>query len=109
MSFNETQFCRVNVNMKTITIAFCLLVPALVFSAETAEKEYHSLDEMLTAVKLEKIQVETMVDTMVKSGRISNDEGERARRAIASVQEEDLDQIKNEAIVHIKARDLANK
>ena len=78
-------------------------------TTEESVKQYHSLDQMLVEVKLEKMQVEAMVETMVKSGRLSDDEGIKARRAIASVQKDDIENIKEQAIVHYRKHDLANK
>lgn len=97
--------------MKTLSTAFMFLTltvsPLVHLNAQ--ETEYHNLEQMLGAIKLEKIQVETMVDTMQSSGRISAEEAERAKREIASVKEEDIEEIKNQALKHIRAKSLANK
>ncbi len=104
--------------MANFTFLFSLMI-LVAFSATESnaadatsadiDKEYHSLDQMLSEVRLEKMQVEAMVETMVKSGRLSADEGDKARREIASVKEDDIEEIKSQAIVHIKKNDLANK
>jgi len=92
-------------------IAFLTLTLGLlsqsVFAIETNEPR--SIESLLNEAKLEKLQAETMVETMVKSGRFSNEQGERTRRSIASVHEEDLAAIKEEALANIKAPNLANK
>lgn len=70
------------------------LIPHLVCATEESEstlQETHSQEQLLSEAKLEKIQAETMAETLIQSGRFSKDEGERAFRSIASVHEEDLD------------------
>ncbi len=46
------------------------------------------------ALRLEQKQVESMVETMEKSGRITAAEASRAKREIASIQEEDIEIVK---------------
>lgn len=78
-------------------------------NVSSESNEPRSIESLLNEAKLEKLQAETMVEIMVKSGRFSNEQGERTRRSIASVHEEDLEAIKEEALANIKAPNLANK
>lgn len=75
----------------------------LTFSAASFADE-----EAFGSLNLEKKQVETMVDTMVKSGRFSADEGRRAKREIASVQEEDIEGMQAENVARLNSVNYAN-
>ena len=83
-----------------MVISKFLFIPILItyaFSAHGEEATFHNPEEMIQALKLEKKQVETMVDKLVKSGRMSPEDGDKVRREIASVKESDIEQIKNES------------
>ena len=92
--------------LKNIMLIFVFSFSSTLF-AEEENKEYHTLDQMVGAINLEKKQVENMVDTMVKSGRISADEGSRAKREIASVKDEDVETFKLEAVKKLKQNNYA--
>lgn len=70
------------------------------------EAEYKNMEQMMGAIKLEKKQVENMLEKMVNSGRITPEEGQRAKRALASLKEDDLDNLKNKAIAEVKNKKL---
>lgn len=96
--------------MKSILLTLTFFVyPAVINASETENTEVKDVEYFIHASRLEKIQADAMVETMVKSGRITKDHGDRAKREIASIHEENLEELKKEAIVHIKSRDLANK
>lgn len=69
---------------------------------EAKADEYKTMEQMMGAIRLEKKQVESMLDKMVTSGRISKDEAVLAKRELASMKESDLDNLKNSAISQIK-------
>ncbi len=56
------------------------------------------MSDMLSQVKLEKKQIELMVERMEKSGRLNQDEARKVKREIASVKEEDIEIVKKEVI-----------
>ncbi len=73
---------------------------------DDAETEYKTMDQMLGSVKLEKKQIESMVDNLVSSGRIKPEEAQDAKRALASMNESDLEELKNAAVSEIKSKKL---
>jgi polyhydroxyalkanoate synthesis regulator phasin len=81
----------------------CLISSVLIGanSIKAEEGEVHNTEEMLSSIHLEKKQVEKMVEKMVKSGRISVEEGEKARREIASIKDSDIEDLKNFAVNEI--------
>jgi hypothetical protein len=89
------KFMKSGKKLKIIGIIFSGVFSCAVWADNL---EVHNSNEMLSSVHLERKQVEKIVDLMVKSGRLTNEEGEKARREIASVKESDIDEIKNEAI-----------
>lgn len=87
-----------------ICAAICLA--SLSSWALADEGEYQNMEEMMGSVRLEKKQVEGMLDMMMVSGRITAEEGQRAKRAIASMKETDLENLKTEAIAQVKTKKL---
>lgn len=77
--------------LSSLTILL-ILISGAVQSEETVE--VRDMGQMLAQVKLEKKQMEIIVDKLVSSGRLSPDNAVRAKREIASVKEEDAQQIK---------------
>lgn len=76
---------------------------------ETLE-EVHNLEQMLNALKFEKMQIESMVNAMVSSGRLSKEEAMTVKREIASIKEEDLENLRIQVIDKIKSKEsLATK
>ena len=47
-----------------------------------------------------------MLDKMVVSGRISSEEGIKAKRELASLKENDLEDLKSRALVEVKSKRL---
>lgn len=70
------------------------------------ELEYTNMEQMMGAIRLEKKQVESMLDKMVVSGRISAEEGGQAKRALASMKDNDLENLKTQAIAEVKSKKL---
>lgn len=100
--------------MKLKLCSFLLIVSilSLNFNAQAFEQkdqdelEYRTMEEMAGAIRLEKKQIESMVDKMVNSGRISVDEGSKAKREIASLKDSDLEELKTKAIAEVKSKRL---
>ena len=83
-----------------MVVCLSLIVDNVLYASD--EVIVHNSDEMLAAISLEKKQVEKIVESMVRSGRLSPEEGEKARREIASIKDSDFEIIKNAAINEIK-------
>lgn len=88
-----------------------ILLPALVLSLYSGASrsdddgvEVKNIGEMLAQITLEKKQMESIVDKLVVSGRISPDNAVRAKREIASVKEEDVEQVKMHMVAVINSR-----
>lgn len=91
--------------MKNLTTLFMTLVicssAAVVASEESEEK---TIDQMLASLKMEKIQAEIMIEAMAKRGKFNDEEVSRAKREIASVKEEDIQEIQAEAIERLSSK-----
>ena len=90
---------------------YCLILIVLYsvstnsLKAETTEpQEYHNMEQMLASLKLEKKQIELMVDKMAESGRITDEEAAKAKRELASFDDGDLNNLKNVAVSEIKTK-----
>jgi polyhydroxyalkanoate synthesis regulator phasin len=76
---------------------------------DQVEAEYKNMEQMMGSIRLEKKQVESMLDKMVISGRISAEEGSKAKREIASMKDNDLENLKTRAIAEVKSRRLLDR
>jgi len=92
-------------------LKFSGLIITVLFSSQLiASDENLSIEQKLAALKLERMQAEIMIKTMVRSGRMKEDEAQVASRAIASVKEEDIEVIREEALETLKSsQSLATK
>lgn len=81
-----------------IIFSFILMIEmVLPLSLRAADGvEVHNMNEMISNIHLEKKQFEKIVDRMVSTGRLTVEEGARARRDIASVRDEDLTEVKKQ-------------
>lgn len=70
------------------------------------ELEYKNMEQMMGSIRLEKKQIEGMLDKMIVSGRISSEEGVEAKRALASMKENDLEDLKSMAMAEVKSKKL---
>lgn len=68
--------------------------------------DYKNMESMIGAIHLEKKQVESMLDTMVHSGRMSPEEGNKVKREIASIKENDLEDFKASVLVEVKSNKI---
>jgi len=67
-----------------------------------ADEEIHNMSDMLSRVKLEKKQIEVMVGQLEKSGRLNQEQASKVKRELASVKDEDIEEVKNIAISKFK-------
>ncbi len=70
--------------------------------SKDADIEYKNMLQMMESIKLEKKEVESMVNKLAESGRITYEEASNAKREIASLKDSDLENIKQQAIVDVK-------
>jgi hypothetical protein len=66
--------------------------------------EVKDMSEMMAQINLEKKQMEDIVNKLVLSGRISKENELMARREIASVKEEDIQEVKLNIISLLSAK-----
>ncbi len=92
-----------------LTLSLTFLFISLFSFAKASDQlgdEYKNMEQMMGSIRLEKKQVENMLDKMVVSGRITFEEGQKAKREIASMKDIDLDNLKTRAIAEVKSRQL---
>lgn len=77
-----------------IVLSLIIFFPLNLIAADGVE--VHNMNEMISNIHLEKKQFEKIVDRMVSTGRLTVEEGARARRDIASVSEEDITEVKKQ-------------
>jgi len=87
-------------------LVLSLLLVSPIYETRADEIEYTNMEQMMGSIKLEKKQVEGMLDKMIVSGRISSEEGVEAKRALASMKENDLENLKAMAIAEVKNKKL---
>jgi len=91
--------------MKLIFLSLMLtslsIIPGVVWSDEGTE--VRDMGEMLAQINLEKKQMESIVDKLVTSGRLSPDYGVKAKREIASVKEDDAEMVKLRMVALIQS------
>ena len=95
--------------LSSFVLLFCLSLISsisIATASDQLDQEYKSMEDMVGAIRLEKKQVESMLDKMIVSGRISADEGSKAKREIASMKDDDLDNLKKRAIAEVKSKRL---
>jgi hypothetical protein len=90
--------------MKLI-IPFTLVLLSTMTSFAWSEEgvEVKDMGQMLAQINLEKKQMENIVDKLVISGRLSPTYADRAKREIASVKEEDAEQVKSRMVALMQA------
>ena len=79
---------------------------SITLAADQVESEYKNMEQMMGSIRLEKKQVESILDKMVVSGRITAEEGTKAKREIASMKDNDLENLKTRAIAEVKSKKL---
>ena len=92
-----------------LSLSFVMCFSHSALSADQVENEYKNMEQMLGAIRLEKKQVEGMLDKMVISGRITAEESSKAKREIASMKDDDLDNLKTRAIAEVKSKKLLDR
>ncbi len=91
----------------SLFLSFFVIASFSVKAQAADETEYKNMEQMMGAVRLEKRQVESMLDKMIISGRISAEEGAKVKRELASVKEDDLENLKMQAIAEVKSKHRA--
>ena len=92
---------KINLTSPHLFILACV-ISSSVMASENPETEYKNMDQMLSSIHLEKKQVESILDKMVDSGRISAEDSLNAKREIASMKDSDLENLKTQALAAIK-------
>ncbi|MGZ3692252.1 MAG: hypothetical protein ACXVLQ_17855 [Bacteriovorax sp.] len=88
-----------------LSTVFLFTTPAITCATEV-ETEYKNMEQMLGSIRLEKKQVESMVDKLVASGRISSEDASKAKRELASMKDEDLENLKLKAVAEVKNKKM---
>lgn len=83
-----------------------MIASSSTFATDQLDAEYKNMEQMMGAIRLEKKQVESMVDKMVASGRINAEDAAKAKRELASMNDNDLENLKNKAIAEVKDKRL---
>jgi hypothetical protein len=87
-----------------------LAITVLFSSVLLASETDHSIEQKMAVLKFERIQAEVMTKRMVQSGRMKQEDAVKVNRAIASVKEEDIEVIREEALENLKSvNSLATK
>ena len=90
-----------------------MLITTLLLSVSgsvLAIDEIESLDQKLATVKFEEVQAQIMINKLKHRGRLDEEEAKIAKRAIASVKETAVEQIRKEALDTLKSsKSLATK
>lgn len=86
--------------MKIIIIGLGLLfsIGYSNYSHSAEGVEVRDMSEMLAQINMEKKQMEIIVDKLVETGRITQENGVRAKREIASIKAEDTENLKMELV-----------
>lgn len=84
-----------------------VLILVLVYTEHAfAEDSNLKLNEVKgSAIDLEKRQVEKIVERMVKTGRLSKEQGENARREIANISSREIELVKKSVARNIASTD----
>jgi hypothetical protein len=81
-------------------------IPSATLAADQPDADYKNMEQMIGSIRLEKKQVESMVDKMVASGRINAEDAAKAKRELASMNDNDLESLKVKAIAQVKDKHL---
>jgi hypothetical protein len=78
-----------------MVIAVCS-VTTIYASDESPEDK--SIDQTLASLKMEKIQADLLIEAMARRGKLNSDQVSHAKREVASIKEEDVQDLKARAI-----------
>lgn len=92
--------------LKVLCCSFMLVSSVPAFADDQAGPDYKNMEQMMGSIRLEKKQVESMVDKLVASGRINAEDAAKAKRELASMNDNDLENLKNKAIAEVKDKHL---
>lgn len=85
-----------------LTMLLLSTMPRLAWSEENVEVK--DMGQMLAQINLEKKQMESIVDKLVSSGRLSPTNADKAKREIASVKDDDVEQVKSRMVALMQSR-----
>lgn len=87
-----------------------LLMIVSVSGSAQAFDESESLDQKLATVKFEELQAQIIINKLRYRGRLDEEEAKIAKRAIASVKENAVEEIRKEALDNLQSsKSLATK
>jgi hypothetical protein len=73
-------------------------------SQEEKNQEDKSIDQMLASLKMEKIQADLLIEAMARRGKLDSDQVSHAKREVASIKEEDVQDLKAQAIERLSSK-----
>lgn len=73
-------------------------------SQEDKNQEDKSIDQMLASLKMEKIQADLLIEAMARRGKLSSDQVSHAKREVASIKEDDEQDLKALAIERLSSK-----
>ena len=102
----KTLFFQGEWHMFKLTIFFSLSMMLFSMGAnalENANQDESTIEQKLSALRLEKRQAEVMMKKMLTRGRINEEEATHIKREIASAKEEDVKNIRVQALEKLKS------
>lgn len=82
-----------------------VLVLVLIYCEQSFADEVYNQQITNPAIDLEKKQVEKIVEKMVRSGRLSREQAENARREIAAISNHEMEIVKKSVARNIASTD----
>lgn len=80
-----------------------MLMSSILYASEEVSEKIKLIEQKLTSLKLERLQAEIMIKALARSGRLSHNEVVSAKRTIASIKDEDAENILNENVETLKS------
>jgi hypothetical protein len=68
------------------------------------EIEYKNMEQMIESVHFEKKQIEDMLQKMIDSGRVSNEDGKKAKKELNEIKNKDIENLKIHFLADLKKR-----
>lgn len=89
------------INMKFVLAVF--ISASLVFGFSAKAQTPAELAKLAEGMKLDKTQVSGMIDMMVKMGKISKADADKAKKELSKYSQEDVDALQQQAIAKMKS------
>lgn len=92
--------------MKKLSTLFMVIAVCSVTTlyASDESQEEKSIDQMLGSLKMEKIQADLLIEAMARRGKLDSDQVSHAKREVASIKEEDVQDLKALAIERLSSK-----